>query len=190
MGSSAAMFRRFGMGFVAVVVMALGVVVASPAQASSPLLYEAKFGVLYHDPAMWSLFSLEKGGVDLNAEITFAPALPLWGGFVRPAIGGTWNTAGYTSKAFIDARWRYDTLSGWYFGLGLGAAVHDGHTGPDALDRKALGSRVLFHVPIEIGYYLDRHSSVSLYFEHISNGYTQRHNEGLDSIGVRYGYRF
>lgn len=165
-------------------------VAAAPALAQSPLLYEAKFGVLYHDVPMWSRFSLEKGGVDLNVDVTFAPAMQLWGGTLRPAVGGTWNTAGYTSKAFIDARWRYETVSGIYFGVGLGAAIHDGHTDIDALDRKALGSRVLFHIPFEIGYYLDRHNSISLYFEHMSNGYTQRYNEGLDSIGLRYGYRF
>lgn len=137
-----------------------------------------------------SCFSLENGRVDLNAELTFAPSVRFLGGVVRPAIGGTWNTEGDTSKAYFDARWRYETGSGLYFGVGLGAAVHDGHTGVDALDRKALGSRVLFHIPFEIGYYIDRHNSVSIYFEHISNGYTQRYNEGLDSLGVRYGYRF
>jgi hypothetical protein len=31
---------------------------------------------------------------------------------------------------------------------------------------------------------------VSVYFEHTSNAYTEKFNEGLDRIGVRYGYRF
>jgi hypothetical protein len=55
---------------------------------------------------------------------------------------------------------------------------------------KALGSRVLFHIPVEIGLRFDDHNSLSVYFEHTSNGYTQDFNEGLDRLGVRYGYRF
>ena len=80
--------------------------------------------------------------------------------------------------------------AGIFFALGLGAAVHDGNLAPTEADRKALGSRILFHIPAEIGWRWDGHNSVSLYFEHISNGYTQTYNEGLDAIGVRYGYRF
>jgi hypothetical protein len=57
-------------------------------------------------------------------------------------------------------------------------------------DRKALGSRVLFHIPVEIGYRLDEHNSLSAYFEHMSNAYTVDPNEGMDRLGVRYGYRF
>ncbi|MEZ5854286.1 MAG: acyloxyacyl hydrolase [Hyphomicrobiaceae bacterium] len=55
---------------------------------------------------------------------------------------------------------------------------------------KPLGSRLLFHFPAELGWRWDGHNSLSIYFEHISNGYTQDYNEGLDAIGVRYGYRF
>lgn len=190
MNSISAAWKSLLTGFVTLGALALGSAAPGHAQGASPFIYEAKFGILYHDVPMWSRFSLEHGGVDLNADITFAPSLALWGGTIRPAIGGTYNTAGFTSKAFIDARWRYETVSGMYFGVGLGAAVHDGHTGVDALDRKALGSRVLFHIPFEVGYYLDHHNSISIYFEHVSNGYTQRYNEGLDSIGLRYGYRF
>jgi hypothetical protein len=47
--------------------------------------------------------------------------------------------------------------------------------GPDA---KALGSRVLFHIPIEIGYRFGVHSSLSVYFEHTSNAFIVEPNEG------------
>ena len=43
---------------------------------------------------------------------------------------------------------------------------------------------------MEVGYHLDEHNDVSVYFEHMSNAYTEKFNEGLDRIGVRYGYRF
>jgi lipid A 3-O-deacylase len=183
------MGKSIGRGLLLALSLGLGAT-ASHAQGASPFFYEAKFGVLAHDvPNLWSGFRLERG-VDINAEVILAPALPLLGGAIRPAIGGSVNTEGYTSKGYIDARWQLETASGVYFGLGLGAAVHDGHLGPDALDRKALGSRILFHIPIEIGYRFDQHNSLSVYFEHMSNGYTRAYNEALDSLGVRYGYRF
>jgi lipid A 3-O-deacylase len=72
----------------------------------------------------------------------------------------------------------------------LGSAVHDGNLGPTEPDRKALGARVLFHIPLEVGVRLDARQSLSVYFEHTSNAGTTRYNEGMDGIGIRYGYRF
>lgn len=174
-----------------VVAASLGMTTGAEAEGVSPLIYEAKFGILYHDvPGLWSGFRLETGGIDLNGELMLAPALPVLGGAIRPVIGGTYNTDGYTSKAYAGARWQIELPHNFYFGVGLGAAVHDGHLIPDALDRKALGGRWLFHIPAEIGYRFDEHNSISIYFEHTSNGNTQRYNEALDDLGVRYGYRF
>jgi lipid A 3-O-deacylase len=60
----------------------------------------------------------------------------------------------------------------------------------DRRERKALGSRVLFHVPLELGWRWGRRNSVSLYSCHISNAGLAEENEGLDNIAIRYGYRF
>jgi lipid A 3-O-deacylase len=46
------------------------------------------------------------------------------------------------------------------------------------------------HIPFELGYRFDERQSMSVYFEHMSNGNLADHNETLDSIGIRYGYRF
>ena len=35
-----------------------------------------------------------------------------------------------------------------------------------------------------------RNNSLSLFFEHISNASTAPKNQGLDTLGIRYGYRF
>jgi lipid A 3-O-deacylase len=154
------------------------------------VVHELKLGLLVHDmPWLWSGFRLERGA-DINAEALLTPSVQFLGGHIRPAIGGSVSLSGQTSRGYIDARWQYETRSGVFFGIGLGAAVHNGTVNPTELDRKALGSRVLFHIPIEIGYRLDRHNSVSLYFDHMSNGYTQTYNEGFDSLGLRYGYKF
>ena len=158
---------------------------------ANEFLHALKIGVLAHDvPDLWSGFQLESDSPDINIEAQFAAAFALPLGVIRPVIGASINTGGDTSHAYIDARWQVDCASGIFFGLGLGAAIHDGELGPYDPDAKALGSRVLFHIPAEIGYRLDVHNEISVYFEHISNGYTQDDNEGLDRIGVRYGYRF
>lgn len=155
------------------------------------LIREVRGGVLWHDvPELWSGFQIEKNSVDLNAELVFAPGLPFLFGMIRPVVGGSVSTVGATSHAYIDARWEIEGPAGLFLGLGVGAAVHDGHTLPDRFDRKALGSRALFHIPFEVGLRFGNSSAVSVFFEHTSNANTQRHNEGMDRIGLRYGYRF
>ena len=153
-------------------------------------LHEVKLGVLHHDTGIWSGFGRESG-VDVNLEAIFSPHMQIFGGFIRPAFGGSVNTAGDTSKLYTGLRWQYEHSSGIFFGVGGGGAVHDGklylqHND----DRVALGSRVLFHVPLEIGYRFNGKSALSAYFDHVSNAYLAHPNEGLDNLGARYGYRF
>lgn len=163
---------------------------AAAENGSGPLsLYELKGGVLAHDTDPQQGDRLENG-VDLNLEAIFTPSLPLLGGAIRPALGASANTAGDTSQIYLDARWEYEFEAGAYVGLGLGAAVHDGETGNPGPDERALGSPVLFHIPVEVGYRFDGHHGASLYFDHISNANLADHNEGLNTLGIRYGYRF
>lgn len=183
------MRRAFHLGVFAVLASAasLGPL---PARADG-FLRELKIGGLYHDaPDLWSGFQLERRGVDVNIEALFGPHIALPWGTLRPALGASISTNGGTSRGYLDARWEIEGASGLFLALGIGGAVHDGRIGPTDADRKALGSRVLFHFPAELGWRWDGHSSVSIYFEHVSNGYTQDFNEGLDALGVRYGYRF
>ena len=141
---------------------------------------ELKLGILDHDvPDLWSGFRAEPDSVDINIEALLSPSALFLGGAVRPALGGTINTVGATRMP-----------SGIFFGLGIGGAVHNGQLQFEDPDLKALGSRVLFHIPIEIGYRFDAHCSLSAYFEHTSNAFIVEPNEGLDRLGVRYGYRF
>lgn len=161
-----------------------------PARAGG-IVAEIKAGVLAHDvPDLWSGFQLESDAVDVNVELILRPSMPFLWGSISPAIGASINTGGDTSHAYVDARWQIEGPSGLFFAVGLGAAIHDGELDPVALDKKALGSRVLFHIPFEIGVRLDAHNSLSAYFEHTSNANLADFNEGLDRLGVRYGYRY
>ena len=152
---------------------------------------ELKIGALEHDTTgLWSGFSLERAAVDANVEVLFTPWARAFGGYLRPAIGATVNFNGDTSKAYADVRWEIEAPYGVFFALGLGAAIHDGHLSADAPDHKALGSRVLFHPSAELGYRFDGANSISIFADHISNGFTRRNNEGMDTVGIRLGHRF
>lgn len=161
-----------------------------PAAAQS-LIEEVKLGVLYHDAShLWSGFRIEDQGADINGEVLLRPTIPVYIGTIRPVVGGTLATNGGTSHAYADLRWQSELGAGFFLGLGFGGAIHDGHLLPDSWNRKALGSRVLFHFPAELGYRFDAHNSLSVYFEHTSNAWLAKYNEGLDRIGLRYGYKF
>lgn len=163
---------------------------ALPALADG-LIDELKIGVLAHDvPDLWSGFRAEPSSADINIEALFTPSVAFLGGTIRPALGASINTEGYTSNVYLDARWQLEMGSGIFLGLGVGGTVHNGQLNLEDWNKKALGSRVLFHIPVELGYRFDEHDSVSIYFEHMSNAYAVDPNEGMDRLGVRYGYRF
>jgi len=180
--------------FTVLILTGLLIAAASPVMAADSgkpgLLNEVKFGVLHHDTdGLWSGFNRESG-VDINVEAIFSPSYDILGGKIRPAVGASINTSSDTSKLYGGLRWQYEDASGLFFGLGVGAAVHNGDTDLKSADRKALGSKLLFHIPIEIGYRMDDKHALSVYFDHVSNAYTQDANEGMDTLGLRYGYRF
>jgi lipid A 3-O-deacylase len=170
-------------------------VLALPAAAQEPspsgLIHELKIGAQVHDvPYMWSGFNKEPYNVDLNVEVLFGPSVKLWSGSIRAALGTTINFDGYTSKAYLDARWQWDCTNNMFYAVGLGIAVHNGETFTLDPEFKQLGRRVLFHPHAEIGYRINERHSVSLFFEHISNASTAAKNEGLDTLGIRLGHRF
>jgi hypothetical protein len=184
----------------AVLLGVFAALLALPAAAQEPsrgggLIHELKIGAQVHDvPYLWSGFHVERYAVDLNLEVIFSPSIAVLDGVLRPALGATINFNGDTSKVYLDARWQRDFASGMFLALGLGVAVHNGSALFDTYipdpDSKELGRRVLFHPSIEIGFRLDEHRSVSVFFEHISNASTAPRNEGLDTLGIRLGHRF
>jgi lipid A 3-O-deacylase len=115
-------------------------------------------------------------------ESVFAP---------RPYLGASINNEGATSQVYLGLNWQLDLPVPHVFGsLGLGATIHDGELAPDFEDRKALGSRLLFREAVELGARIGERHSLSLMFDHISNASMANYNEGLDSFGIRYGFRF
>jgi lipid A 3-O-deacylase len=178
--------------------VALLLLMGTPARAEDPhYVHELKLGLLGHDESFLISHSRREKrlGLDFSADITFVPyyAVPYIGGVIRPALGATYSAIG-TNLAYVDARYQiegpFGSPANLFFMVGLGAAIHNGNQKFEAEDRKAFGTRTLFHIPAEVGWRFDRHHSVALYFEHVSNAGLGSPNEGMDNIGLRYGYRF
>lgn len=180
-------------------VMALWTLAATPADGTEPTsdhsrpgwLHEIYVGLLAHDvDGLWSGDRREEG-VDFNAEIVLnRPGFSLPAGSVRPNFGLSVNDHGDTSKLYGGLLWQLEMTSDIFLNLGVGAAVHNGEKETGKKDKKALGSRILFRIPIELGYTLNKHHRLSIAFDHVSNGYLTHPNEGLDTLGLRYSYRF
>ncbi len=158
---------------------------------SSPWLYELKVGLLAHDVGkLWSHFRREQG-VDFNAEAVFSKTgWSFLGGRLRPSAGISVNSGGDTSKAYAGGLVEWKLEHEFFVTLGLGVAVHDGELRTRERDKKELGSRILFRIPAEFGVAIHDRHRISIMFDHVSNGYLSDPNEGLDTIGVRYGYLF
>ena len=158
------------------------------------VLSEVRGGVLAHDVAF--LANDEEEGVDINAEVLFAAPrfFPAEGALdallnPRPNFGVQANSAGHASQVYAGLTWTFHPLGDVWTGLAAGGTVHDGDLA-EGRDGKALGSRVLFRLSAEVGHDLTEALSVSLYFDHESNGGLAEDNEGLNNAGIRVGWRF
>lgn len=178
------------------VVLAAGMVAVDAAAqtrsgADDGLLRELRVGVLAHDVGgLWSGFRREDGA-DFNLEATFKrPSWSFWSGDVVPNIGISINDGGDTSKIYAGVLWEVGGRRGVIFNVGVGGAVHNGELETRDPNKKELGSHVLFRIPIEIGYAFAHHHRISVLFDHISNAFLADPNEGMDTLGIRYGYRF
>jgi hypothetical protein len=119
------------------------------------------------------------------------------------------NTQGGTSYAAAGLSWRVGLGERLYLRPALGAAVHDGETdlpspyapgladvtrsqrfqrGQDELD---LGSRVLVHLELALGWRANDQWAVEASWMHLSHGdLAGDQNPGLSDLGVRLVYSF
>lgn len=171
-----------------------------PGEALWGVVSELRFGVLSHDMVFPSPRKPElpnpfhhrfERGANINAEILFVSPRPFR--YVlspRPRIGGSVNTLGYTSYAYADLDWGHQFGFGLFTEGFLGGCVHTGKLLEGNPRWSELGSRFLFHIGLEVGYRAFRHHGVSIFWDHISNSALAAKNQGQDSLGLRYGYRF
>ena len=154
-------------------------------------LQEIRIGLAAHDvDGLWSGESKEPG-TTIGVEAIFGHTLfHLLGATANPNVGLSLSMQGDTSCLYGGFLLRWSQLASIAVATGFGLAVHNGKRSTDAADRKSLGSRVLFRVPIQIGYALTAQHWITLAFDHVSNGYLAAPNDGMDTLGVFYGYRF
>ncbi len=183
----------------------LALVPAASASAQT-ILGELRAGVLAHDIPF--LANQKEHGVDLNGEVLFVSPVPngvvaginpkfRWLLTPRPNFGIDVNTGGYTSQLYFGLTWTAELFSDvlWphdciFVSLGFGPAFNSGHTNTASSNHKSLGSNVLFHPSVEVGYWFNPRYSVSLYYEHSSNAGLASENEGLNNAGIRFGLGF
>lgn len=165
---------------------------SAAADQDGGILSEVRLGVLMHDAGIIT-DRVEPAGPDANLEILFgSPGFldVIWS--PRPHIGATLNPDGATSKGYLGLTWDWAATDRVFAEVSLGGSVHNGKleslsAGPD---EKALGCRVLFRESVSLGYRMTDHYNVSVMADHVSNGYLCDTNPGLDTVGLRFGYRF
>jgi len=174
---------------------------------------ELVVGFWRHDPEQ---DNNESDTHDINAEIIFR-AVDLFGfenrylDFFfspRPLIGGSLNNKNKTHTAYAELNWRHIFANQVFIAASWGLAYHTGNLErptrqcvlpeichlagnrafDDARREVTLGSRILFRESIAMGYRFDRRHSVSFYAAHISNGGLAGDNDGMNFVGIRYGY--
>ena len=145
---------------------------------------EVRFGVLAHDPLIQ-----KEEGVDLNAELFFDSWIDgSWE--LRPSIGATVNLDDDTNFAYLGLTYGGPLSDSLFLEISGGGAVHDGKLETADPGRKELGSRVLYHVALSLGVRMTDTMSLSLFADHMSNAGIEERNEGLETGGLRLGFRF
>lgn len=163
----------------------------SPSMPGPFGLSEFRIGIAHHDSGVFG--RNKEDGPDIALQARFQPFTGgLWDKIWRPRphVGLNVNTRGDTSSVYAGLTWQWDFWSRAFVSFDFGAALHDGKLSTDKPGRKELGSRILFREALELGYRIDSHNTLSLRLDHMSNAKLADNNEGLDTVGLIYGYRF
>ena len=153
------------------------------------ILSEIRLGALVHDEGPFS--HRKEGGYDGSLELLFeSPDFlkPVWE--PRPHVGIQINSQGDTNQAYVGLTWEWDFWRAAFFDFSLGGAYHTGEKVTDDLDKKSLGCSVLFRESLDLGYRFNNSHALMIHLNHISNAKLCSTNEGMESFGIRYGYRF
>ena len=165
-------------------------------KGSSSFINEIKTGVVAHDVGFFG--TQKEEGLDSTFEFLFRKIdyNLFWLGKPRPHIGATINMGGDTSQAYAGFTWDWKLPKRMFFNFSWGLSYHNGdkkHSDNNVqTDKKELGSSLLFREAVEIGWNFYGKDSISLRLDHISNAglWGEDANEGLDTFGIFYGYRF
>lgn len=166
---------------------------------------EIHIGVMAHNVCVTDCKNADKeDGPNVELQISFdSPGFLRWAGSPQPYLMASINTAGETSFAGVGLEWRWEFAEGWALEPGFGYVLHDGETtnpfpngSPEAAafadEHVLLGSEDLWRTSIGLTRDLEGPWEMQVFFEHLSHGQVlgEGRNQGLDQIGVRFGYQF
>lgn len=178
------------MAAVAVGFAPLPVLAADEPAPPGGLLSELRLGFLRHDLGLIS--ATKEPGWDVNLEALFvSPSwlAPIWS--PRPHLGASLNIEGLTSQyLYFGLTWGYDFNQNLFGELSLGGSLNNGYLDKSNPERKDLGSHAEFRESLSIGYRITPHSNLSIMLDHISNAGIAKYNGGMETVGLRFGYRF
>ena len=153
------------------------------------ILSELRLGVMAHDVSAFG--RQEEDGINANVEFMFVSPdflSAIWS--PRPHAGFSVNSSSGTNQAYLGLTWTWEFFEKAFIEGSLGGAYHDGANETIVIGQKSLGCKVLFRESAALGYRVSEKHSLSVMLDHISNAKLCSSNEGLDTLGMRYGYRF
>ncbi len=147
---------------------------------------------VYGGIALHNIAGNEESGIDGTLELRFSPVFGRgWDVEILPTLGAHVSFNGETNSAYLGATARYMLTQSIFVEGFLGFTLHDADT-PIENDGANLGCSLLFREGLGIGYRHGQHA-LSLYGSHISHGgiiCSDDNNDGLTTLGIRYGYHF
>ncbi len=189
----------------------LSLAAMTPPVTAAPLggfISEIRGGIFDHDALRDNQSKTkESNTIDINGEILSTPlvistsSIPFVQSILAPRanIGFTANTSGCTNTGYGGLSWEWGLGSNFFLDFSFGMALQDGQlkakkdsAGNFITDgRPNLGSPVLFREAFDLGYRFQGVHSVSAFAAHISNaGWLAQQNDGMNFVGMRYGYKF
>ena len=160
---------------------------------------EVRVGVMKHAVSMIGNTTKETG-IDGNFELLFvSPDFMKYIWSPRPHIGGSINgSTNNTDYAYGGVTWEWNPWKSMFIDFSFGFAGHNGRNSndpgipfpEDANRKRDMGCSVLFRESLEAGFIVAKHHGISIVWDHLSNGGLCGQNQGLDNVGLRYGYRF
>jgi hypothetical protein len=152
--------------------------------------FELRLGLAAYDTGIFTTHDFN--GAVINGELLLPSPDFLYAiGSPRPVIGVDIATAPHAIHfAYAGLNWDAHFTDRLYATWSLGGAVTSATELEHSTEHKNLGCRVLFHLGAGLGYDVSEHASVELYADHFSNADLCTPNNGAESAGIRFAYRF
>jgi hypothetical protein len=152
--------------------------------------FELRLGLAAYDTGIFTTHDFN--GAVINGELLLPSPDFLYAiGSPRPVIGVDIATAPHAIHfAYAGLNWDAHFTDRLYATWSLGGAVTSATELEHSTEHKNLGCRALFHLGAGLGYDVSEHASVELYADHFSNADLCTPNNGAESAGIRFAYRF